>query len=57
MNTRTWMAVYSASSRMEENRPEPLSYRPETAVIERWTGTAWIEVLLKWDGEKYVEVK
>lgn len=56
MNARTWMAVMSASGRMEEARPEPV-YRPETAVVERWIDGRWIEVMLRWDGEKYAEVK
>lgn len=41
----------------EDKESPSVNYRPDTAIVERWDGEKWIEVLLHWDGEKYAEVK
>lgn len=52
------MATFSTAGRVESVQPP---VRPvqvgDTTVVEQWDGSRFVERLLTWDGEKFVDLK
>lgn len=54
INAAAWFSQQNFVGRMELPKPvRPES--PKITAVDRWVDGKWVTVLLKWDGEKYVE--